>query len=58
LTRPCWRLWRQDLECLVGSLRRNVTNKLEAGLLLVEAESVGDRGRFPAAGNSEFGQDP
>jgi hypothetical protein len=29
-----------------------------SGSLLVEAEPVGDRGRFPAAGNSEFGQDP
>ena len=28
---------------------------LEAGLLFVEAEPVGDRGRFPAAGDPQLG---
>jgi len=32
--------------------------KLEAGLLLVEAEAVGHRGCFPAAGDAKLGQDP
>ena len=29
----------------------------EAGSLLVEAEPVGDRGSFPAAGHPELGSD-
>ena len=52
---PCgartWSVW-------VGSLRRDVTNKLEAGLLLVEAEPMGDRGRLSATGDPQLGQDP
>jgi hypothetical protein len=32
--------------------------KLEAGLLLVEAEAVGDRGCLAATGDPELGQDP
>jgi hypothetical protein len=32
--------------------------KLEAGLLLVEAEPVGDRGRFPATSDPQLGEDP
>ena len=32
--------------------------KLEAGLLLVEAEPMGDRGRFPATGDPQLGENP
>jgi hypothetical protein len=30
----------------------------KAGSLLVEAEPVGDRGSFPAAGDPQLGEDP
>jgi hypothetical protein len=58
----------RELECLgrLSETRRHepgagggaAAAKLEAGLLLVEAEPVGDRGRFPAAGDPQLGEDP
>ena len=43
--------------CIAEQGKRNRLTA-EAGSLLVEAESVGDRGGFPPAGDSQLGENP